>query len=602
MRNKLSLIILISFMALPALAGAGPFDNLYQAPEQKYQDRQGAIKDVQEKHNQREQEQALKDKPKNDANRAFRAEYGGLIGERMHVIDELETFIMNAIKGYNGAGLVDQGKAAIFKGGHFSTNIGGFSITVQNWKVLRAEGQRSDGLSTTASYDYSIDESRAGIFFQKDHQCYISVGKVATFQQAPILLYNFVQQCFPYIMDPRQKGAGSRLVATMQISDGHNFITYRESAFIETLSRGGIMTTVDLPDISIVSVNLPVLMETASIVNQHFSIKSTNSLAAALQDIYMRAYKGKKTFSEFVSELLLSPELREEVIALLTTPTAEKKPEIQATGQASAANAPAKKQEKAAAETSIPDLTPVQCYRSITDNQVPHLAIQINWTREHQSFLQLVCAGGPGDKAGLQKGDILLTLNGKTVNNRGDIQTAVSQYRFGDTIPVEIFRDGKQQTIQVLLPTRDEVVAMLLIEAQKGNAEAQNSLGFMYDYGKGAAQDQREAFKWYKLAADQGDALGKCNLVGFYATGTVVIKDLPTAKRLAQEGIDAGENACQKVWDRYHLANVQDAPPAAAPVAVSIEDKLTQLKSLLQKGLITQDEYDAKRKKIIDGM
>ena len=33
----------------------------------------------------------------------------------------------------------------------------------------------------------------------------------------------------------------------------------------------------------------------------------------------------------------------------------------------------------------------------------------------------------------------------------------------------------------------------------------QNNLGHMYQNGKGVPQDHAEAFKWYRLAADQGD-------------------------------------------------------------------------------------------------
>jgi TPR repeat protein len=42
--------------------------------------------------------------------------------------------------------------------------------------------------------------------------------------------------------------------------------------------------------------------------------------------------------------------------------------------------------------------------------------------------------------------------------------------------------------------------------ADQGNALAQRNLGFMYANGQGVPQDYAEAVKWYRLAADQGDA------------------------------------------------------------------------------------------------
>ena len=42
--------------------------------------------------------------------------------------------------------------------------------------------------------------------------------------------------------------------------------------------------------------------------------------------------------------------------------------------------------------------------------------------------------------------------------------------------------------------------------AQQGYAIVQTHLGFMYYTGKGVAQDYQEAAKWFRKAAEQGDA------------------------------------------------------------------------------------------------
>ena len=43
----------------------------------------------------------------------------------------------------------------------------------------------------------------------------------------------------------------------------------------------------------------------------------------------------------------------------------------------------------------------------------------------------------------------------------------------------------------------------LIQQASQGNADAQFNLGVMYDIGQGVPQDDAEAAKWYRLAADQ---------------------------------------------------------------------------------------------------
>jgi TPR repeat protein len=43
-----------------------------------------------------------------------------------------------------------------------------------------------------------------------------------------------------------------------------------------------------------------------------------------------------------------------------------------------------------------------------------------------------------------------------------------------------------------------------LAEAQKGNADAQNDVGAMYNLGQGVSQDHAKAVQWFRKAAEQG--------------------------------------------------------------------------------------------------
>ena len=68
-------------------------------------------------------------------------------------------------------------------------------------------------------------------------------------------------------------------------------------------------------------------------------------------------------------------------------------------------------------------------------------------------------------------------------------------------------------------------------EAEKGAADAQCALGFLYQYGdgKGVAQDYAEALKWYRLAADQENATAQRNLGFMYEKGQGVARDYAEA-------------------------------------------------------------------------
>ena len=48
--------------------------------------------------------------------------------------------------------------------------------------------------------------------------------------------------------------------------------------------------------------------------------------------------------------------------------------------------------------------------------------------------------------------------------------------------------------------------------AKQGYADAQNKLGWMYVTGKGVPEDATTAVKWYRLAAEQGNAAAQSNL------------------------------------------------------------------------------------------
>jgi TPR repeat protein len=61
--------------------------------------------------------------------------------------------------------------------------------------------------------------------------------------------------------------------------------------------------------------------------------------------------------------------------------------------------------------------------------------------------------------------------------------------------------------------------------AEQGDAEAQASLGYMYDNGYGVIQDYTEVVNWYRKAAEQGYASAQTNLGIMYYDGNGVLQD-----------------------------------------------------------------------------
>lgn len=82
--------------------------------------------------------------------------------------------------------------------------------------------------------------------------------------------------------------------------------------------------------------------------------------------------------------------------------------------------------------------------------------------------------------------------------------------------------------------------ARLRIEAERGDANAQSSLGWMYLNGEGVGKDPKEAAKWVRMAADQGNALALTNLGSMYLNGEGVAKNPKEAVRLVRKAAEQG--------------------------------------------------------------
>ncbi len=69
--------------------------------------------------------------------------------------------------------------------------------------------------------------------------------------------------------------------------------------------------------------------------------------------------------------------------------------------------------------------------------------------------------------------------------------------------------------------------------AERGKAVAQWSLGIMYERGRGVPQDYVQAYRWYTLAANQGDDLA-CKFKD-HLEKSMTLGHLAAAQRLARE-------------------------------------------------------------------
>jgi TPR repeat protein len=67
----------------------------------------------------------------------------------------------------------------------------------------------------------------------------------------------------------------------------------------------------------------------------------------------------------------------------------------------------------------------------------------------------------------------------------------------------------------------------------------------MYSHGRGVQQDYAEALRWYRKAADQGDAFAQYELGYMYHHGYGVSPDYAEAARWYRKAADQGNTASQ---------------------------------------------------------
>ncbi len=131
-------------------------------------------------------------------------------------------------------------------------------------------------------------------------------------------------------------------------------------------------------------------------------------------------------------------------------------------------------------------------------------------------------------------------LIGLATPSQADYQAGQAAYRLGDYAtalqefkPLAERGDARAQASLGFMYDRGQGVPQNHVEAAKwfrkaaeqGFAGAQYNLGFMYDRGQGVPQDYAAAVKWYRKAAEQGEAVAQFSLGTMYAVGQSVPED-----------------------------------------------------------------------------
>jgi serine protease Do len=147
----------------------------------------------------------------------------------------------------------------------------------------------------------------------------------------------------------------------------------------------------------------------------------------------------------------------------------------------------------------------------------PAIAKAFHETDVRGALIGDVTPDSPAQKAGLEKGDIILDINGKPVNNSAELRMHVSLMAPGTKVNVKVFRDGAEKTLPLTL-------AEMPTETAK-NEQPENS-----------SEDSLQGITVENVTARTAQQLG------LPATaGGVVVTNVDPAGKAADSGLKRGD-------------------------------------------------------------
>jgi TPR repeat protein len=112
-----------------------------------------------------------------------------------------------------------------------------------------------------------------------------------------------------------------------------------------------------------------------------------------------------------------------------------------------------------------------------------------------------------------------------------------------------------------------EAMRWYRIAAEKGNALAQIRVGGLYADGHGVPQNYGEALRWFRLAAAQGNSVAQRNVGISYLQGRGVAQDYAQALSWLRKAADQGDVDAQRAVGFVYFNGLGTAPDRAQAVS-----------------------------------
>jgi serine protease Do len=167
----------------------------------------------------------------------------------------------------------------------------------------------------------------------------------------------------------------------------------------------------------------------------------------------------------------------------------------------------------------------------------PQMAAGLGLSQDWGVVLSDLEPGGPGDVAGLQAGDIVVSLNGQNVGNARQMQVTLYRYPVGSKIDIQVIRNGAKQSIPVVTVERHDDPQRFadLVDPTKNLVNRLGILGVDVDQKVAALLPELRKHYGVVVAARGGDSLysGDDLQLGdvIYAMNNMTVTDVASLRK-----------------------------------------------------------------------
>lgn len=159
-------------------------------------------------------------------------------------------------------------------------------------------------------------------------------------------------------------------------------------------------------------------------------------------------------------------------------------------------------------------------------------------------YINDVKEDGAADKAGLKKGDVIISVNGKPVNSSGRLLALIALHRPGDKVRLGIRRDKERKSVEVILRnknnetnliTKEErsVTSMLGAKLEKLSSDKMEKFGLEsgvqvkeLNQGKFKSAGIREGFIIVSIDREKVESVGEIKEILNNKTGGVLLEGI----------------------------------------------------------------------------